>query len=78
MNMPKDIDWVSGKAIKTNPVRETQHLPYDWQEDDSYSVKIQICMVVRAISMMPESKEGIMAWLWFFAFFIFNKQACCR
>lgn len=29
MNMPKDIDWVPGKAIKTNPVRETQHLPYD-------------------------------------------------
>lgn len=29
MNMLKDIDWVTGKAIKTNPVGETQHLPDD-------------------------------------------------
>lgn len=59
--MPKDIDWVPGKATKTNPVGETQHLPYDWQEDDVHSVKIQICMVERALRTMPESKEGIMA-----------------
>lgn len=29
MNMPKDINWVPGKAIKTNPAGETRYLPDD-------------------------------------------------